>query len=54
MNNNQLPVPNAVMPMIQQQQNNSAVSSDMLRHLYLQAAQKQQLRISPLPNGKSN
>lgn len=53
MPNNQLPVPNVAMPSIPQQ-NNTAMSPDMLRHLYLQAAmsgQKQQLRISPLPNG---
>lgn len=34
--------------------NNAALSPDMLRQLYLQAAvtgSKQQLRISPLPNG---
>lgn len=37
-----------------QQPNNAALSPDMLRQLYLQAAvtgSKQQLRISPLPNG---
>lgn len=47
---NQIPTSNN-----QQPQNNSALTPDMLHHLYLQAAmsgqQKQQLRVSPLPNG---
>lgn len=50
--NNQLPVPNAAIPPIPAP-NNAPLSNDMIRHLYLQAVagQKQQLRISPLPNG---
>lgn len=50
----QLPVPNTNMAPNMQTPNNAALSPDMLRQLYLQAAvtgSKQQLRISPLPNG---
>lgn len=50
MPNNQLPVPNVAMPSMQPQNN----SADVLRHAYLQAVmqQKQNLRVSPLPNGE--
>lgn len=47
-------MPNANLPPNMQTPNNAALSPDMLRQLYLQAAvtnSKQQLRISPLPNG---
>lgn len=50
---NQHQIPNAPIPSIQPLPNNAPMTQEMMRHLYYQAVpgQKQQLRISPLPNG---
>lgn len=50
---NQHQIPNAPIPAIQPLPNNAPLTQEMIRHLYYQAVpgQKQQLRISPLPNG---
>lgn len=50
---NQHQIPNASIPTIQPLPNNAPLTQEMMRHLYYQTVpgQKQQLRISPLPNG---
>lgn len=50
---NQHQIPSAPVPAIQPLPNNAPLTQEMMRHLYYQAVpgQKQQLRISPLPNG---
>lgn len=50
---NQHQTPNAPIPALQPLPNNAPLTQEMMRHLYYQTVpgQKQQLRISPLPNG---